>query len=338
MTSVYFVRHAEANNSDLDTINRELTPKGVYDCRLVTEFLVEKNIDIIYSSPYRRSLDTVSKFSIISGLEINIVNDFRERESSSLRLSGDEYISYLKRMWEDFSYIPSGEEDLLSVQTRNIESLNNVLEQNRNSNIVVATHGVSLSTIISYYDKSFSFEDFYSLIGKLPYIVRADFNGFGCIGMQSFDLFVPTTDRNANLPTSKIAELNSLKAYRYVVILSRYENSWVFCRAKERQSYETAGGHIEEGETPLEAAKRELFEETGATAFDIFPIFDYSIHHMDEWSNGQVFYSEIKEIGDMPPFEMAEILLSDTLPENMRFPSILPVLFDEIKRALSICS
>ena len=122
------------------------------------------------------------------------------------------------------------------------------------------------------------------------------------------------------------ANLGQLDNYIYTVIFARYNNKWLFCRAKERSVYETAGGRIEPGETPLEAAKRELFEETGAVKFDITPAFDYCYS-----SHGQVFYAEIYELDAMPDFEMAEVGLFDALPDKLRFPEITPVLFAHLQ-------
>ena len=51
---------------------------------------------------------------------------------------------------------------------------------------------------------------------------------------------------------------------KFSVIVSRHNNKWVFCKHRERNTYEVPGGHIEPGETPSEAARRELKEETGA--------------------------------------------------------------------------
>ncbi|MCL2478533.1 MAG: bifunctional GNAT family N-acetyltransferase/NUDIX hydrolase [Treponema sp.] len=129
---------------------------------------------------------------------------------------------------------------------------------------------------------------------------------------------------------TRVYTLNELGAYRFVVIFARYMDRWLYCRAKERDVFETAGGHIEKGESPLEAAKRELYEETGAVKFDIKPAFDYSVHTPLEFSNGQVFLAQIEELGNMPDFEMAEVKLFDTIPERMRFPQILPVLYAKI--------
>ena len=56
---------------------------------------------------------------------------------------------------------------------------------------------------------------------------------------------------------------------KFVVIVSRYQNKWIFCKHKQRDTYEIPGGHREAGETILEAAKRELYEETGAIKFQL---------------------------------------------------------------------
>jgi 8-oxo-dGTP diphosphatase len=57
----------------------------------------------------------------------------------------------------------------------------------------------------------------------------------------------------------KVYELNNLKSYKYVVIIAKYNGKWVLCKHKKRNTWETAGGHIELGETPLEAAQRLIF-------------------------------------------------------------------------------
>lgn len=125
----------------------------------------------------------------------------------------------------------------------------------------------------------------------------------------------------------KAYELNQLKIYKYVVIMAKYHGSWILCKHKKRDTWETAGGHIESGETPLEAAKRELFEETGAVSFDIKPIFDYWAADETSEANGMVFYADIKELGDMPEFEMEKVNTFKALPSNLTYKDITPVLF-----------
>ena len=60
-----------------------------------------------------------------------------------------------------------------------------------------------------------------------------------------------------------ISPLSTLSTYKYVVICSRYKGKWLLSRHKKRDTWETQGGHIEPGETPEQAARRELREETG---------------------------------------------------------------------------
>ena len=61
---------------------------------------------------------------------------------------------------------------------------------------------------------------------------------------------------------SKTYPLGSFERYPYVVILSRMEGKFLLSRHKQRTTWEFQGGHIEQGETPLQAAKRELFESS----------------------------------------------------------------------------
>ena len=59
---------------------------------------------------------------------------------------------------------------------------------------------------------------------------------------------------------------------KITVIISQSNGKWVFCKHKERDTYEVLGGHREAGESILETAKRELQGETGAVKFEIKPI------------------------------------------------------------------
>lgn len=64
---------------------------------------------------------------------------------------------------------------------------------------------------------------------------------------------------------------------KFAVIVSKTNGKLVFCKHKQRDTYEIPGGHREDGETILEAAKRELMEETGAIEFSISTVCVYSV-------------------------------------------------------------
>ena len=334
MTTVYFIRHAQSNSSVHDDLTRPLTEKGLNDCALVTEFLRDKKIDAVFSSPFKRSIDTVSEFAQSAGLGIELVNDFSERKIADVWI--EDFMGFAQKQWIDFSYkLPSGE-CLAEVQGRNIAALGKILILHKNKNIVIGTHGTALSAIINYYDDTFGFKDFKAMASIMPWAVKMTFVGNDCAGMEKIDLFQPLYKPGYEECDVRAAKLGSLKAYRFVVIFARHQSKWLYCRAKTRNVYETAGGRIEQGETPLEAAKRELYEETGAVAFDITPVFDYSVHIQTEYSNGQVFLADIRELGTMPGYEMAEVKLFDTIPDKMRFPKILPALFAHLQGWLNL--
>ena len=64
---------------------------------------------------------------------------------------------------------------------------------------------------------------------------------------------------------------------KFAVILTKSNGKWVFCKHRERNTYEVPGGHREPGENIDDTAKRELYEETGATDYSIAPICIYSV-------------------------------------------------------------
>jgi 8-oxo-dGTP diphosphatase len=75
--------------------------------------------------------------------------------------------------------------------------------------------------------------------------------------------------------TCEVHPLESLGVYKYVAIFSRCQGRLMLSRHRQRTTWETQGSHIDAGETPLEAARRELWEESGAEEFELHPLCDY---------------------------------------------------------------
>jgi len=124
----------------------------------------------------------------------------------------------------------------------------------------------------------------------------------------------------------RVLPLGSCASYRYVVVFVRYQSKWMFARHKARDTWETAGGHIEEGETPFEAARRELYEETGVSRATIHAVCDYKVGD----ATGRVFVAQAKQWDALPESEMAEAALFEELPKKLTYPQITPVLYDYI--------
>lgn len=125
---------------------------------------------------------------------------------------------------------------------------------------------------------------------------------------------------------------------RFAVIVARHKGQWVFCKHRERDTYELPGGHREPGESTLEAAQRELQEETGAEAFSIHPLCVYSVigknrvNESGEECFGMLYAAEIESFQGELHSEMERVLLLDQLPTRWTYPEIQPRLVEEYRR------
>lgn len=130
------------------------------------------------------------------------------------------------------------------------------------------------------------------------------------------------------------------KLLKFAVIAARNDNRWIFCRHKERTTWEIPGGHREYGENILETARRELNEETGAIEFDIKPVSVYGVNKSGQTTYGMLFFAEVKAIARLlPEMEISEIIFSETLPKELTYPEIQPLLYERVQGWLNLqCS
>lgn len=122
--------------------------------------------------------------------------------------------------------------------------------------------------------------------------------------------------------------------FDFAVIIARKDRKWLLCRHKARKTWEFPGGHREKGEKIEDAARRELFEETGAQSYSLQPICAYScIRQGGDASFGMLYYADVEELGALPAFEIREIRLFDEFPDKKDFwtyPDIQPFLLRKV--------
>ena len=128
-TFVYMVRHGESPKEGNDR-TRGLTEKGYLDAKRVTDILKDKEIDVVTSSPYIRSILTVEQLAQQIGEEVLVFEDLKERifSSGNNRVSDKELVPLLEKSFFESNFSLEGGESNADCQKRAIKVLKELLE------------------------------------------------------------------------------------------------------------------------------------------------------------------------------------------------------------------
>ncbi|MFO7814329.1 MAG: histidine phosphatase family protein [Halanaerobiales bacterium] len=140
--NLYFIRHAETIYRPEDgDFNRPLSEKGVTDARRLIDEFAKVKVEKIYSSPYLRALNTIKGIAEKKELDIEIIDDLRERKAADNYI--DDFQIFSTSQWEDFNYSLPGGESLKEVQKRGIKALNKIIENHhgKETNVIAGGHG-----------------------------------------------------------------------------------------------------------------------------------------------------------------------------------------------------
>lgn len=151
---------------------RPLLPDGVREAEKIPTLFSDIHIDKVYSSTFKRAVDTVTPIAKAKGLHVIQIEEFRERRSDTGgKLSSHEIET---AQWLNFDFTESDGESYRQVQQRNIPVLKKLISENAGKNIVIGTHGVAMCTMLKFFYE-LSFEKYKKIMLKMPYVVRLDF-------------------------------------------------------------------------------------------------------------------------------------------------------------------
>ena len=158
MKKIYLIRHGESQWNTLKKIQGQkdipLTNKGREQAALAGKKLSEMNIDVIYSSDLKRASETANIIGKIIGIEPIYNKNLREINFGIWEGLSNDSMNHKYReevyLWrkEPEKLNIQGAENLYQVQKRTMNFLNPILTNEKDENILIVSHGVTLKTII----------------------------------------------------------------------------------------------------------------------------------------------------------------------------------------------
>ena len=162
-TKIILIRHAECvgniSNKLSGITDFELTDNGKRQAQKLAKELCNKNIDVIYSSPLRRSIDTanyIAKSNNIATINIDkrlIEIDYGVCDGMSWVEIDNRYPLVRKKWKEIYKYpisIPK-QEEFINVSKRMHEAVKDISNKNQGKTICVVSHGIAIQAFMSFY-------------------------------------------------------------------------------------------------------------------------------------------------------------------------------------------
>lgn len=168
-TKIILVRHAECvgniSNRLSGRTNFNLTNNGIIQAKKFAQRLNTKKIDIIYSSPLQRAIDTANIISNYNG-NIKVEIDERLIEIDYGLCDGmswdDINIQYpnIRKLWKEIYNYPIGmpkQEDFFKVADRMEEAITDIASNNKENTVCIVSHRIAIQSYMCVlYKKPFN--------------------------------------------------------------------------------------------------------------------------------------------------------------------------------------
>ncbi|MEK3762495.1 histidine phosphatase family protein [Paenibacillus sp. FSL P4-0338] len=159
-TYIYMVRHGDSLRTGVDEWTRGLSPKGEEDALRVTECLKDEGIDVLYSSPYIRAVNTIADLADQLEQEIILIDDLREKVwmEGNEQLTDDDLYLELQKIYTDPDYALPGGESNRECQARAVKALQDVLRTHAGKKVAIGTHGMVMSLMMGHFSPEYGLD------------------------------------------------------------------------------------------------------------------------------------------------------------------------------------
>ena len=170
-TTLYLVRHAHTDWQRDEA--RPLSEAGLKASQVVGTLLSPLPIAAIYSSPVRRSVETVTPLADRLGIRLELMQDLCERELPVV--PSGEFDRIVADTWRSPESATAGAESNVKAQTRGLAAVRRILNRHVGQHVVASTHGNLLALILNGLDSAFGY-DFWCRL-SFPDVYRLEFEG-----------------------------------------------------------------------------------------------------------------------------------------------------------------
>jgi 2,3-bisphosphoglycerate-dependent phosphoglycerate mutase len=174
---VLLVRHAEPmpfGTPDVDDDERPLTDAGRAAAHELAAELDGWELTAIYSSPYARSVETVTVLAERRGMPVQLLDDLRERRHDVEQ--HDDWRATLERAWTDADYSRPGGESSREAQRRAIRVLDLLRVRHPDGGrLVLGSHGNLISLILQALEPGVGFD--FHMAMPMPALYRLTHDG-----------------------------------------------------------------------------------------------------------------------------------------------------------------
>ncbi|MFF5216540.1 histidine phosphatase family protein [Micromonospora sp. NPDC000442] len=141
-TEIVLVRHARSvppTADGPDEFTRPLTTDGLRQAQELVTALTEPRPTAVWSSPYRRAIQTVQPTADALGLPVRTVMELREWDDG---LAFTEvWERHYVRSWADLCYARPGGESLEQLSVRAVEAVRTLVRRHPGRVVLVGSHG-----------------------------------------------------------------------------------------------------------------------------------------------------------------------------------------------------